>query len=77
MAKQVWRRVAKYGLGAWVPASLVGIGYLLFFTLAAWGLLLVASKPTADPSIIESRTKLRACVANDISKCEQRPPVEQ
>lgn len=43
MAKQVWvsRRVGKYRVGAWVPAKLIGLGYLLFIALGIYGLILV------------------------------------
>ncbi|MEY9575845.1 hypothetical protein ABIE88_003421 [Bradyrhizobium diazoefficiens] len=86
MAKQVWvsRRVGKYRVGAWVPAKLIGLGYLLFFALGIYGLILVASKPQEDPSITEWRKKWRACVATQPPDPSQRarvcgptPPIEK
>lgn len=52
MAKQVWvsRRVGKYRVGAWVPAKLIGLGYLLFIALGIYGLILVHKTPTPNPT---------------------------
>ena len=83
MPKQVWvsRRVGNHRMGVWVPAKLIGIGYLLCFALAVYGLILVASKPKEDPSITEWRTKWRACAAahllSDRRVCGPTPPIEQ
>jgi hypothetical protein len=80
MAKQVWvsRRVGKYRVGAWVPAKLIAVGYLLFFALAVYGLFLAATKPDEDPSITAARKAWSTCYlahGNDGRNCPPAPPL--
>lgn len=80
MAKQVWvsRCVGKYCVRAWVSAKLIGIGSLLFFALAAYGLILVANKQPEDPSITAQRKAWRTCYlahGNDGRNCPPAPPL--